>query len=160
MRQKRIDRKHFHKFNLIILQLFNKIIPKTISITRSFHNCRTNNILQFILHSSASPLTVPLILLIKISFTAKMVLLDNFLKPEPGPLVIQCTGRTSFSDRSNSAHVCYPCEVYTFHRKGFSLLTKDPPRGHCQERVTNISLAGSCYRQCPTATEDDSLRGR
>lgn len=35
---------------------------------------------------------------------------------------------------------------------------KDPPRGHCQERVTDISLAGSYYRQCPTATEDDSGR--
>lgn len=104
-------------------------------------------------------------IMIKISFTAKIllcdVLLDNFLKPEPGSLVIQCTGRTSFSvDQILPAFIIRAKHVEHVPQKGFSLLMKDPPRGHCQERVTNISLAGSCYRQCPTATEDDSLRGR
>lgn len=80
------------------------------------------------------------------------------MKPDTERPIIQRTGKTSFSVIKFSP-CYYPCEVsrVTFHRKD-SLLMKDPPRGRCQERVTDMSLAGSYYRQCPTATEDDSGR--
>lgn len=51
------------------------------------------------------------------------------------------------------------CELsrVTYQRKDY-YRWRILPRGHCQERVTDMSLAGSYYRQCPTATEDDSGR--
>ena len=63
--------------------------------------------------------------------------------------------------RSNSARVYYPCEVEHVPQKGFSLCWWRIRRaGTVRNELRTYPWLGSCYRQCPTATEDDSLRGR
>ena len=69
-----------------------------------------------------------------------MILLDNLLKPDPGPLVIQCTGRTSFSVDQILPAFIIRAKLNTFHRK--DSLSVD-------EGSAARALSGTSYEHIP-----------